>query len=131
MASASGSRVRIAASVVMVIGRSRLRLASRSAPILDPTGIQVALQPNHLYPPFDKPAVRRALMGAIDQREFMIAMMGEDTSLWAVDNGYFPPASPLAGDAGMAPLRGKRDYDAVKKALVQAGYQGEKVLLMG
>ena len=43
--------------------------------------------------------------------------MGEDTSLWAVPMGFFPPVSPLASDAGMAALTGKRDYAAVKKAL--------------
>ena len=32
------------------------------------TGTPFLLRPNHLYPPFDKPAVRRALMGAIDQQ---------------------------------------------------------------
>ena len=69
-------------------------------------------------------------MGAIDQKEFMIAMQGEDTSLWSVPCGFFPPASPLASDAGMAALTGKRDYAAVKKALEKAGYQGEKVVLM-
>jgi peptide/nickel transport system substrate-binding protein len=108
-----------------------LRKAKVVVEITDRTGFPFMLRPNHLYPPFDKPAVRRALMGAIDQKEFMIAMMGDDTSLWAVDNAFFPPVSPLSSDAGMAPLRGKRDYDAVKKALVQAGYQGEKVVLMG
>ena len=56
--------------------------------------------------------------------------MGEDTSLWSVPCGFFPPASPLASDAGMSRLTGKRDYAAVKKALEAAGYQGEKVVLM-
>lgn len=98
--------------------------------VTDPTGTPYLLRPNHLYPPFDKPAVRRALMGAIDQREFMIAAMGQDTSLWTVPCGFFPPTSPLASDAGMSALTGKRDYSAVKKALEQAGYQGEKVVFM-
>ena len=98
--------------------------------ITDPTGTPFLLRPNHLYPPFDKPAVRRALMGAIDQKEFMIAAMGEDTSLWTVPCGYFPPTSPLASDAGMQALTGKRDYAAVKQALEKAGYQGEKVVFM-
>ena len=99
--------------------------------LTDYTGTPFLLRPNHLHPPFDKPAVRRALLGAIDQKEFMIAMMGEDTSLWAANAGYFPPVSPLASDAGMAALTGKRDYTAVKKALEAAGYQGEKIVLMG
>lgn len=98
--------------------------------VTDPTGTPYLLRPNHLYPPFDKPAVRRALMGAINQKEFMIAAMGEDTSLWTVPCGFFPPTSPLASDAGMSALTGKRDYDAVKKALETAGYQGEKVVFM-
>ena len=108
-----------------------LRKAKVTVEITDHTGTPFLLRPNHLYPPFDKPAVRRALMGAIDQKEFMIAMQGMDTSLWAANCGFFPPVSPLASDAGMAALNGKRDLDAVKKALVQAGYQGEKVVLMG
>ena len=99
-----------------------LNKAGVQTPVTDKTGGPFLLRPNHLYPPFDKPAVRRALMGAIDQKDFMIAMQGEDTSLWAVGNGFFPPVSPLASDAGLEALTGKRDYDAVKKALVQAGY---------
>jgi peptide/nickel transport system substrate-binding protein len=98
--------------------------------LTDPTGTPFLLRPNHLYPPFDKPAVRRALMGAIDQREFMVAAMGEDTALWSVLAGFFPPTSPLVSDAGGSALTGKRDYPAVKKALEVAGYQGEKVVLM-
>jgi peptide/nickel transport system substrate-binding protein len=108
-----------------------LRKANIQTPITDHTGAPYLLRPNHLYPPFDKPAVRRALMGAIDQKEFMTAMMGEETSLWSAPCGFFPPISPLASDAGMAALTGKRDYAAVKKALETAGYQGEKVVLMG
>ncbi|MCL2428797.1 MAG: ABC transporter substrate-binding protein [Alphaproteobacteria bacterium] len=69
-------------------------------------------------------------MGAIDQKEFMIAMMGEDTSLWSVPMGDFPPASPLASDAGLSALTAPRDYPAVEKALQAAGYKGETLVLM-
>jgi len=98
--------------------------------VTDHTGNPYILRPNHLHPPFDKPAVRRALMGAIDQKEFMIAMMGEDTSLWSTPLGYFPPASPLNNDAGLSALTSPRDPAAVKTALEKAGYQGETVVLM-
>jgi len=108
-----------------------LRKANITVEITDRTGTPFLLRPNHLYPPFDKPAVRRALLGAIDQSAYMIAMQGEDTSLWSVPCGFFPPVSPLASNAGMSVLTGKRDYAAVKKALEAAGYQGEKVVLMG
>jgi ABC-type transport system substrate-binding protein len=108
-----------------------LRRSNIATPFIDPTGWVTLLRPNHLYPPFDKPAVRRALMGAIDQKEFMIATMGEDTSLWSVPCGFFPPISPLASGSGISVLTGKRDYVVAKKALEVAGYQGEKLVLMG
>ena len=107
-----------------------LRKAKIQTAITDHTGAPYILRPNHLHPPFDKPAVRRALMGAIDQNEFMIAMMGEDTSLWTTPLGYFPPASSLNSDAGMTALTSPRDPAAVKTALEKAGYQGETVVLM-
>jgi peptide/nickel transport system substrate-binding protein len=49
------------------------------------------LRPNCLFPPFDNPAIRRALLGAIDQAEFMTAAIGADPSQWRVPTGYFPP----------------------------------------
>jgi peptide/nickel transport system substrate-binding protein len=98
--------------------------------ITDHTGNPYVLKPNHLYPPFDKPAVGRALLGAIDQKEFMTAMMGDDTSLWSTPLGFFAPSSPLASNVGMSALTGPRDYGAVKTALEKAGYQGETVALM-
>ena len=107
-----------------------LRTKNILTPVTDPTGSQYILRPNHLHPPFDKPAVRRALMGAIDQKEFMIATMGADTSLWSVPSGFFPTTSPMASDAGIDAVTGKRDYTAVRKALEAAGYQGERVVLM-
>jgi peptide/nickel transport system substrate-binding protein len=107
-----------------------LRQAKIQTAITDHTGAPYILRPNHLHPPFDKPAVRRALMGAIDQKEFMTAMMGDDTSLWTTPLGYFPPASALSNDAGVTALTSPRDFAAVKAELERAGYQGETVVLM-
>ena len=49
--------------------------------ILDPRGYACMLRLNHLQPPFDNPAVRRALLGAIDQSAFMTAVAGTDPAL--------------------------------------------------
>ena len=94
-----------------------LQKAKITVEITDHTGTPFLLRPNHLYPPFDKPAVRRALMGAIDQKEFMIAMHGRGHLALGGADWLLPAVSPLASDAGMAALTGKRDYAAVKKAL--------------
>ena len=95
------------------------------------TGGGMLLRPNHLFPPFDNPAVRRALLPIIDQTEAMIAVMGSDPSLWKVPCGFFSPGSPMASDAGMAALAGgPRDFDRAKRELQTAGYKGETVALL-
>ena len=69
---------------------------------------------NHLHPPFDNPAVRRALLGAVDQAEAMTAVAGADRTLWHDGIGLFPAGTPFANDAGIEVLRGPRDYKAVR-----------------
>jgi peptide/nickel transport system substrate-binding protein len=99
--------------------------------IKDPTGECMMLRPNQLFPPFDNPAIRRALMGAINQKDFMTAMMGTDTSLWKTPCGFFPPGTPLASSTAGSPLpSGDPDYAKVKAALAAAGYKDEKVSFM-
>ena len=94
------------------------------------TGWCSMLRPNQLFPPFDNAAVRRALMGAIDQTQFMIAGEGADPTMWHVPAGFFAPGSPLASDAGLAALTSPRDFPKVKHDLEAAGYRGEKIVLM-
>ncbi|UFN51091.1 ABC transporter substrate-binding protein [Roseomonas sp. OT10] len=98
--------------------------------IYDPTGFMGLARFNHLHPPFDKPGVRRALLGAINQADYMTAVTGTDRSLWRENVGFFPPDTPLANDAGMEALTSPRDLEKVKRELAAAGYNGEKVVLI-
>jgi peptide/nickel transport system substrate-binding protein len=95
-----------------------------------PTGLVAFMRFNQLLPPFDNPALRRALIGAVSQADYMEAVNGQDTSLWRDKVGFFCPGTPLASDAGMDALTGPRDYDKVRKAVADAGYKGEKIALM-
>nr|WP_137124326.1 ABC transporter substrate-binding protein [Roseomonas sp. HF4] len=106
--------------------------ASRSLvlEVLDPTGYVGMARFNHLHPPFDRPAIRRALLGAVDQAEFMRAVVGADRSLLRDGVGVFAPGTPLANDEGVAALAGARDLDRVKREIAEAGYGGEKVVLL-
>jgi peptide/nickel transport system substrate-binding protein len=97
---------------------------------ITPLGLVAYMRFNHLQPPFDNPAIRRALLGAITQSDYMIAVNGTDPALWHDGVGYFTLGSPLASDAGMDKLMGKRDLAKVKKDLAAAGYKGEKVAMM-
>jgi peptide/nickel transport system substrate-binding protein len=85
---------------------------------------------NHLHPPFDNVAVRRALLGAVDQAEAMTAVAGANHTLWHDGIGLFPAGTPFANDAGIEALRGPRDYAAVRQALARAGYNGEQIVVV-
>ncbi|WP_137126943.1 ABC transporter substrate-binding protein [Roseomonas sp. HF4] len=85
---------------------------------------------NFLNPPFDNPAIRRALLPAIDQRAFMDAAIGTDPSLSIVPAGVFTPGTPLANDAGLEVLSGPRSIDAARRALREAGYANQRVVML-
>ncbi len=98
--------------------------------VQDPTGSLGYMRPNFLFPPFDNPAFRKALMGAINQADFMTAAAGTDTSLWHTPIGAFCPSSPMANDVGMSALKAKPDMDAVRAAVKASGYKGEPVAVL-
>lgn len=98
--------------------------------IPDPTGLMAICRLNHLHPPFDKPAVRRALLGAVSQSDHMSAVIGNDRSLWRDEVGFFPPGTPMASDAGLGAIPDRVDMEKVKRDLQAAGYAGEKVVLL-
>ncbi len=97
---------------------------------LDPTGLPAMMRFNHLQPPFNNPAIRRALLGAVDQAAFMEAVAGAEPGLWKAGTGYFPSTSTMASTAGMEALKAKPDYAKVKADLAAAGYNGERVVVM-
>ena len=99
--------------------------------VFDKTGNLGYMRPNFLYPPFDNPAFRKALLGAVNQADFMTAAAGTDPSLWHTPVGAFCPASPMANDAGMSALSAKPDMAKVQAEIKASGYKGEPVVVMG
>ena len=96
----------------------------------DPTGQVDMMRPNQLQPPFNNPKTRQALLWAIDQGDFMQAIVGNDPTMYYQPLGNFCPKTPMASEAGLAPLKGRRDIPRVKEMLKAAGYAGEKIVLM-
>ncbi len=97
----------------------------------DHTGFVNMMRLNHLQPPFNNPAIRRALWPAIDQMAYMQAIVGtDDPALIRNPLGFFGPGTPMASMAGMEALTSPRDPDRAKQLLKEAGYKGETVLLM-
>jgi len=95
--------------------------------VTEPTGSIAIMRLNHLHPPFDNPAIRRAILGAIDQSDCMTSVAGTDRRFWQDRIGLFGPTNPLASAAGTEVLSGERDYAKVGRDLAAAGYRGEPV----
>jgi len=98
--------------------------------VQEETGTVGMLRPNTTQAPFNNPAIRRAVMGAIDQASYMQAIVGDDRPSYHVPTGFFTPGSPMANEAGIDPLRKPKDDAAVRRDLEAAGYKGEKVVLL-
>jgi len=108
-------------------------LASKSGVVVAPIDIYGTfggLRPNHLHGPTANAGVRRAMMAAIDQVDVMTAVMGGDPALYRAPVGYYIPGTPSANEAGMERVRQRADTAAIKAMLRDAGYGGERVVLM-
>ncbi len=97
---------------------------------VDTAGMVALMRPNHLHPPFDNPEVRRALWPALNQADFMHALVGADQSMWKTGIGCFPADTPLASDAGLDVLTSPRDLEAAKAALRATGYRSTTKVTM-
>jgi peptide/nickel transport system substrate-binding protein len=95
-----------------------------------PAGYCAVMVFNQLHPPFDNPAIRRAVLHAVRQSDFVTAVLGEDRTNWRDDVGYFCPDTPMASRAGLDAVAGQRDVGTARKELEQAGYHGERVRLL-
>jgi len=97
---------------------------------LDPFGLIGIIALNHLHPPFDNPKLRRALLPAIDQHDYVAAVLGDQTDYARLPVGYFTAGSLMASNVGLGALDGPRDVGLARRLVSQSGYSGEKVLLM-
>lgn len=114
-------------------------LPADMAPLLDgqkgvtvkvnnPLGWQGHLRMNHLYPPFNNPQLRRAVLMAVKQEDYMRAQVG-DPKLYKVCSALFICGTPLATDVGSEGLL-KGDIEGAKKLVKEAGYDGTKVIIL-
>jgi len=94
-------------------------------PPIDGYGI---IRPNHLYPPFDNPKARQALAFSVNQQEYASAAFG-DRKWWRECWSFFVCDSPNGTEAGSEEHR-HQDLARAKALLAEAGYKGEKVVLI-
>lgn len=105
------------------------RLPAVQVMLTQKAGAMGVLKLNHLTAPFSNAGVRRALLPALQQAEFLMAARGEDRSGWRDQVGFFLPGTAMANDAGMAALTAPRSLEAARRTLRESGYAGEPVAL--
>lgn len=94
----------------------------------DPIGNVAMARFNTLLPPFDNVKVRRAVLMAIDQNDYMSAALG-DKKYWRTCYSVYPCGTALENQAGNAVMK-VANIEAAKKALKEANYDGTPVVIL-
>jgi peptide/nickel transport system substrate-binding protein len=95
----------------------------------DPLGSPQMVRFNHLFAPFDNVKMRQAVLAVANQADFMTAIAG-DPKNWQVCASFFTGGTPMANDAGSTALIGRRDFAKAKQLVAEAGYKGEKIVVL-
>ena len=99
--------------------------------VKDEYGWMGVLRFNFLQPPFNNVKLRRAFLAAANQQDFLRAAAGEGDKAWQVCRAYFPCGAPNVTEAaGTAAMPMPEKLDAAKRAIAEAGYNGEKIALL-
>ena len=83
---------------------------------------------NHLHPPFNNAAIRRAVRLGMNQDDYMSAVTGNDSSIYRTCKALFPCGTTYGEELGAEGMTG--DLKAARRALDAAGYKGEKVVII-
>ena len=98
--------------------------------IADPLGNIGSFRLNHLHPPFNDVRARRAVQMALNQEDYMRAIVGSDDNLWKKLPSFFTPGTPAYTEAGGEILTGPRDIEGAKRLLAEAGYNGQPITVL-
>ena len=96
--------------------------------VLNESGNIGNIRPNTAHPPFSDPRARQALLLLVDQEAFAEAL-GGSKALGRACFAVFVCGTPYETDIATGPWR-KPDIPRAKALLAEAGYKGERVVLM-
>ncbi len=105
-----------------LLGRSR----GVTVGVNDPSGYVGTLRFNTLHPPFDRAEIRRAVLRAADQDDYLRVITGDQPKLFGECRSMWPCGTAY----GVERPAEKPDLEAAKRMLREAGYRDEKVVII-
>ena len=94
----------------------------------NPQGYVGGLRFNHLHPPFNDVRLRRAVLTAVNQEDYMRAIMGDDRSSWRVCRSQYPCGTTYGVEVDLPVQKG--DIATAAKMVKDAGYDGQKAVII-
>ena len=96
----------------------------------DPLGFMAFLRFNSLVPPFNNTRLKRAVLEAVDQSQYMPLITGDDATAWRTAYSMFPVGLPFVGEVGAPLMKPPKDPATLRKAVADSGYNGEKIVIL-
>ncbi|HLY89588.1 MAG TPA: ABC transporter substrate-binding protein [Acetobacteraceae bacterium] len=94
----------------------------------NPQGYVGGMRFNTIQPPFNDVRLRRAVLAAVNQADYMRAIMGEDTSAWRICRSQYPCGTMYGTEVNLPVQQG--DLEAAKKMIKEADYNGAKAVII-
>src|SRR5262249_26704554 len=97
--------------------------------ILDNLCNMAMMRFNHLHPPFNNPGVRHAVLAAVNQQDYLAAMMGGEPELARECYSVFTCGTPMASEVASEEAKA-HNLERARQMLRAAGYNGERTVII-
>jgi peptide/nickel transport system substrate-binding protein len=94
----------------------------------NPQGYIAGMRFNHLQPPFNDVRLRRAVLTAVNQDDYMRAVTGNDPSLFQICRSQYPCGTTYGTQVEGTAMSG--NVAAAKAMIKEAGYTGQKAVII-
>jgi peptide/nickel transport system substrate-binding protein len=94
--------------------------------VTDPRGSQGILRPNHLHPPFNNKKARQALLLAVDQKNYLQAVIGHEKYYKTCQSVFMCGGLPYETAAGFL----KPDLERARALFKESGYDGRPLVIL-
>ena len=98
--------------------------------VLNKTGHIAFMRLNHLYPPFNNPDARRAMLHLARQDDVMGAIFGAQSKSWQACGSFFGCGTPMTNDENTDWFKKGQDIARAKELFQKSGYDGRPVVVL-